>query len=534
MSSKFVRSVAAACVLAGLVLGCGSGSRAITTSGFPASAAFFSLPYLPTTAGEVGHLILANYAVEDAPVTVQAYGANAGAAALGEPLAAPSTIVVPANGTLRVPTGMFTGPGAVAGHIFVDTRDVGTLDPVTGEPTPIETTGFVVPSLERTFSGVLARGDALPGVVPHDACHVALMSETTSVQAINLSVMHMVGGSVPVPVTVTLREFDAEGTEFATFDVLLPPYGSLEFAPPTSLGHITLEVAVGGLPAGSEARFALATREEGAAVHVAPRFFDLPHIVAGVHDIGYFVDWGQDAFGNVYDFGLLISNPTDEAQTATIRGIFRDSPLPILLAPRTLSIAPRRTVFYGTTVLASDGLALGELHPFADLFGDALATTSYERAAIWVSVPGELEVSARAFDPAFDSFRLIERGGRRTTNAFASSQPVEALLGTGRLHEVLIANPLDRMLVIPVLAHTPGGTQYLLGSIDLGPYQRRSFTLDGSIFREDPNSLVDPPVERMKIKFSPLSGAMFSARSTTSAFDGRVLSIVPRIVDAAD
>jgi hypothetical protein len=521
-------------VLLAALAACGTGSSLFPTGGFLASSPTFALPYLPTLSGESAFLVLANYTEEDADVTVQAFAPNGGFAPLGAPYAPPVTVMVPGKGTSRLPVASFTGLGSGPGYLHVDTRDVATLDPVTGEPVPVATTGFVIPSLEREISGVVLRGDAMQGLVPRpDAVHAALHSLTTGAQVINRSITPMAGGSMPAPLLVTIAHYAADGTMASSSDVLLPPLGTFEFAPLVALGHVHV-MPKAPVPAGVEPGLALATREEGGVVHAAPRFQDTEDLLDAVHDVGFFADWGADNAGNVYDFSVVLSNPTSSALTATLRAVQREGTVAILTAPRVINMAPHRTLVLGTTNLVSEGLVVGEMTPLGDLFGDALAATRYERALLWISVPRDLEVSARTFDPAFGSFYTVERGARRTTNAFASSQPVEPVLGTGRFNDLLLANPGSQAMTIPVRVHTPGGTEYLLDSVQLGPFQRMTWSLDGRAFREDPNSLVEPPVERVKVKFSPTSGLFVGARTRRVNASDLLLLVTPRIVDAAD
>ena len=520
--------------LAFVLGGCGGGGKVFQTAGFRASSPTFVLPFTPSLSGESGWLVLANYTDRDADVFATAYKPNTGGAPMGEEFAPGTTFTVPARGSLRTPLGVLMGPASGPGFLYVDTRDVTTLDPVTGEPTPVDTTGFVIPSIERELIGVFQRGDACQGLVPQDmGVSVGVHGLTTQVQVINTSYSPMAGGVVHEPLLVTIRQLEADGSELTASDVLLPPLGSLEFAPAITLGQV-LVTPKAPVPVGVMPRLSIATREEGGVVHVAPRYQDTDEVLDEVHDIGWFADWGVDPYGNVHDFSFLLSNPTDDTLTATLRAVQREGASAILSTPRVLAIAPHRTVLLGTTNVASDGLELGESTPFGDLFGDALAAQGTESVALWLAVPRDLEVSARTFDPAFGSYYTVERGGRRTTNAFASSQPVEAVLGTGRFHDLLLANPSNNNITIPMRVHTPGGTEYIHPNIVLAPFQRMTYTLDGSIFKEDPNSLVEPPLDRVKVKFSPLSGAFIAARTRRTDANGLLILVTPRIVDAAD
>ncbi|MGE0193153.1 MAG: hypothetical protein AB7T63_14050 [Planctomycetota bacterium] len=535
MRTPSMPRVALAALALALVLGgCGSGSKLFQTGGFRASSPTFVLPFTPSLSGESAWLVLANYTDRDADVFATAYKPNAGVAPMGEPFAPGTTFTVPARGSLRTPLGLLMGPSSGPGFLHVDTRDVTTLDPVTGEPTPVDTTGFVIPSIERELIGVFQRGDACQGLIPQEAgVSVGVHGLTSEVQIINTSYSPMVGGVVHEPLHVTVRQLEADGSELLSTVEVLPPLGSLQFAPAITLGQVIV-TPLAPVPAGVMPRLSIAAREEGGVVHVAPRFQDTDEVLDEVHDIGWFADWGMDVYGNVHDFSFLLSNPTDDTLTATLRAVQREGSTAILSTPRVLAIAPHRTVLLGTTNVASDGLELGESTPFGDLFGDALAAQGTESVALWLAVPRYLEVSARTFDPAFGSYYTVERGGRRTTNAFASSQPVEPVLGTGRFHDLLLANPTNQDITVPLRVHTPGGTEYILSNIVLPPFQRTTFTLDGSIFREDPNSLVEPPLTRVKVKFSPLSGAFIAARTRRTDANGLLVLVTPRIVDAAD
>ena len=99
-----------------------------------------------------------------------------------------SPVVIPPNGEMRTPISLFLGALPAGGWVCVDTRDTTTLDPVTGEPTPVSTSGFVIPYLQRTNTGgILGLEEVvLQGITGRsDSVVLPITTQADAVQLIN-------------------------------------------------------------------------------------------------------------------------------------------------------------------------------------------------------------------------------------------------------------------------------------------------------------------------------------------------------------
>ena len=210
MPRRLLLSVVVLCALAFSTLGCGSGGDD-ETRGARQGSFVFALPFLPTSAAETATLGFKNVTTITGTVYVTPYTAAGAAYPSGT-----TAITVAGLAERQVNLASLLGAAAAGGWVHVDTRDIMTLDPTTGEPTPTSTSGFIFPYIQRGIVGGNAEEDSVAGIVPRaDEAHVCVFGPTLAVQLINHSVTEMGGGSTPLAVTF---DVDVSGARACTAD----------------------------------------------------------------------------------------------------------------------------------------------------------------------------------------------------------------------------------------------------------------------------------------------------------------------------
>lgn len=529
-------------MLAGVLLpavGCGSGTTDPVGGARPAPVTFV-LPFLPAGAGATHFLGLKNLYNAPAPVWVSAYtpaGVAYNVDGLPAPGIQPLILTVPANGELRVPLSTVTGAASLGGWLQVETRNAHVLSPVTGEPSPTLSSGFVIPYLSRATTGLGIDADSLSGVTWRSAgVNVAVTPNTDTIQLVNASYNQGAGATVPVAVTFSVSTFDTAGTLLSTVLVPVPGNGSASFAPTVAVGSV--RIAPGATVPGAPVppllqviNYAAMARENGLQQHVEHRYHEtsLAHLSAQI-EMGFEVEFGTDADGNLHDFEMLMSNPTATDVTLQLVAVYLEGDLPLLTTPRAFVLDAGRTVLMRTQTVDSLGLTLGEVSLFDDLFGDVFTSTGFRRATLYFQVPATIDVSVRQLDPAFFSFYRVVRAFPRSNNVCVFDLPIQETLLTGLRNTISITNPTNSAVTVPVEGFTPGGTRYLLDAITVGPRSRLDWTPDGMIFREDPSDLLGPPVAFMRFQFFPNVGLFFRGRVVRTDLPGVILFERPHIL----
>ena len=507
--------------------GCGSGGDDYA-GGARSAASTFVLPFLSEGAGESLTLGFKNVAGDDAPVYVNAYD-NAG----GNYGAANQMFTVPARGELRLALSTITGGATSGGSITVETRDVTMLDPVTGEPTPVATSGYVFPYLHRQQLGGSTEVDATPALVGHDdGVTIALTPASNRVQLLNQSFDQFAGGAVPQAVIFAINEFDAAGSQVgATLNQLVAANGAFDWFPTVTTGQVRVE-PVGVFGPQRRNRFALATRENNLQTHVESRATEetIDHWPSLVN-MGFEVAFGNDAAGNTHDFALVLSNPSARDESLTLQAVYRKGGVPVLTLPRGYSLGAGRTVYMRTTTRDSLGLRQGEDSWFEDLFGDVFLSTGFGEVTLYLQAPRSLDLSARHYDPAFGAFYQVLRSVPRTNRACIYDLPIQVTTASGTRNYISITNTTNGNLEVPVRAFTPMlGTEYILDPIVVPPFSRYDWSPDGMIFREEPTDTVGPAVPFLRFDLTPTTGALFRGRTEGRNAQGFFNYIAPTLV----
>jgi hypothetical protein len=515
---------------------CGGGSSSSSTSQSRIGPLVFALPFASVAGGEQYVVGLKNNASLSATAYVTVYLPT------GVPYAAGTTpIALAPHAEVRTSLALLTGAAFAGGWVQVDTRDVTTLDPVTGEPTPVATSGYITPYVQRANSGGFLGVDesSMQGVTARsDVVDLPIITRTDAVQLINYSYTPMAAGAMPTAVSFDVLSLDAFGAALGPPTVfVVPGNGSVAVpisVPFDSVGSVRI-TPTAPAPAGVEVRFLASALEIGRHDYTPARYFEAStSFWPGQLDMAFDVEFGPDFGGNVHDFGVVMNNPTAAPKTVALRQVFVGGGQPMLGTPRTYVIRPGGTVFMRTTTADSRGLdtGAGETSFFADIFGDAFLAAEFEQVSLWMQCPSDVNLSARHFDRAFASFYRVLDTILLTNTACVSDIPIQQSLLTGLRNEVRITNPTSRELTVPIRGFTPGGTEYIVDPIIVPPNGLVSWTPDGTIYREDPSNPVGNPVPFMQFLFTPSGGAFFRGRSTFRDPSDLILYIRPAITRA--
>lgn len=531
MVRRFLLPLLVLCAVGFGPLGCGSGGDD-DSRGARRGAFVFAIPFVPTTTSEIVTLGFKNVTTIDATIHVTPYMPSGAMYAGGT-----TVLVVPGQGELRAGLAGLLGEAAAGGWVHVDTRDVTTMDAVTGEPVPVATSGFIFPYVERALQGGSAERDSLAGLAPRaDEVRVCVSSATYAVQLVNHSIMEMAPASVPLPVTFDVDVVGSDGSTVSS-SVVGPVPGNgtvaLPFTPPFgTVGFVRVRPTTPA-GAGEQYRFSVSSREATLQNHAEGRFAEpddalFPTLV----DVGFDVEFGTDPDGNVHDFGVFLCNGSGASQTVTLQAIYRlAGGQPMLTTPRLFVLRTGRSVFMGTTDTVSFGLEIGETSWFSDLFGDAFVAQDFEAVTLYIQAPGGVDVSARHFDPSSTAFYRILTEIPRTNRACFSNVPVATSTLSSTRTWISITNTTASQLTVPVRAFTPAmGTEYILPDLIVPPRSRLDWSPDGIQLREEPTATVGPFVNRLRLEFVPTVGALFSGRVESRDAGGQLLYIRPTIV----
>lgn len=519
------RSLIILTIALGLTLpGCGGGGGDSDFFGLTPGPFTFGLP-LPLLIGSTDTFTLSNKSDLEADVYVSGYKATGAPYSAGMKkytLSPLETITLPLIGG-----GGVLGEGVAGGFLYVDSRDASTLD-TDGLPTPVATSGYIYPTLESRLGGITPIADAYEGFVWRSSTlSTSVTPETRAVHISNMSVDFMAGGAIPKGLAMTLKEYDTAGDIVVDTMIFVPPNATFTHVP-AGYGMVSAE------PLGTADLFQIGMRgfERDFYTSIEQRYkrnFDTQ--MPNLRELGFEVDFGVDFGNNRHDFGLLMSNPTDEDQTIVLRGILRaNGGEPLLTTPRFFIVGAHRTVFMATTTSKSFGLDVGEDSFFDDLFGEVLTATSFEAVTLSMQVPRDLNASVRRFDPAFNSFYVIQHGILRTAEAAALALRIEPFLGTGIFNDVLITNITNSDISMPVRMTTPGGTRYTLDTVTVPALSRYRWSPDGLQLREDPTDTIGPFVDRGCFRFSPPSGLLFRGRRREINNTDTIILITPQIL----
>jgi hypothetical protein len=510
--------------------GCGGAvAGAGATGSITAGPAEFAIPLVPDTTGTALVLGFKNLLATPAPVSVTARLPGGAPYALGT-----ITFLVPALGETRFPLGTFTGPGAAAGGwVHVDTRDVATPAPVTGEPTPVATTGFVVVYVKRFLAGV--EDDAAAGEAFRvDTSLAAITEHTFAYQVVNHSVVPMAAGSVPTAADWTVAELDAFGAVVSTATFLIPANASTSFTPVVATGKaVAFPTPPPGqsAPAGTLFKGAVAGIEADPQVQIEARLLEVADTTLGIRAVGFPVRFGNDgAGGDVYDFSLVLSNRGTARATATIEAILGADGQGIWTQPIAIGLDSGATKVLRTTTIDSRGLDLGETSPFQPLFGPVGAATSVQVFWMWLNVPSTVDVSLREYDSVFKEWYQILPGRKQTTDVTYAGVDVVPTLPSGTRNWITLMNPRTTPMTVQVRAYTPGGVEYILSPLTVPPLSRRDYSPDGTVITEVPSDPMAPPVPFVSFRLSASGGMFFGGRKERRDIAGFLKSQTSQVI----
>ncbi len=505
--------------------GCGSGGGG--GEAFPLGAYLYALPFLPDGQAQVAELCLANLADREASVQVRAFDPT-GAPYPGTPVIE----MLPALGSLFRPLGAYTGGANNGGWLEVETRDPLALDAVLGTPTPTATSGRVVAALQRTVN--LGDGETTPGIpLQGEPVYLTVLPQVASLQLINASYVPNPAGATPETVDFDVDFYDEDGDPVGGISVPVPGGGSVTISPLVSFGMVSARPATGlgqSASALTEFLYALAALENNGQVQIDTRLVEVSGRFA--RDIGFDLSFGTDGDGNVHDFAFPISNPTDDAQTVIFRSV-RAADGTALLSNAAVPLAPHQTKYVATSTLLSMGLDPGEASPLDAAFGPVGSFPGFRQLQVEVRRPAGVQVGARDHDPVSGGHYRIANG-LALSNLFYAKLGVSPVLPSAMRHYTTFMNRTDAPRTVLIRAFTPGGTEYILPSVDVPPFGRIDWSPDGTVFREVPGDTQGPALTMLGFRFTANGGLFWGAREEKRQANDLLVFVRPSLVYNAD
>lgn len=478
------------------LVACGTGAGGNAAGGAFEGPAELALPVFAD--GALKALVLRNLATQDAPVKVTTV-----------PGGATATYNVPATGELRVAVGL------AEGWLIVDTRDPGTQ-------AVLSTTGFVEPYLWAERAG--PDGEAAMAAV-FQSTEAILPVHPATDRALLLN--HGPAGSF------TVCTFAADGTLLSVVPQVVAQDASavLDLSGLAgTAGHLSVLP-----PGGGGAAYAVAALEDEDLVYESDdRVERVSRLLTGGGSslATLVVDFGRDgSSGDTRDFDLLVANGTDAGGTFTLHAVYDGGGNAVLAAPRLLSLSPRASRLYATTLADSIGLGVGETHPYADLFGDVFTRSSVGRYHLIVSVSDGVFLTGRAFDPFAQEFgaRLRPVGLHHSVSVLVSD--AQTTTQSGIHSEVLIENPNNGPIQVAVRGFTETeGTEYVLPTLVVPARSVLAMSADALGLTEVVGDTISPPARNLRLRYS--SNAVFGlfARQTRQSPQELLVLVTPYIV----
>lgn len=482
---------------------CGSGDASGATGTIVVGPAVMAIPALPVGIQQNVVLGLRNLTEEVAMVYVTAHRPDGTAYPAGT-----VPVTLPPGGGVWESIMTFTGGVPAAGWFEIDTRNPNVLD-ANGEPSWTSTTGFVAAYVHRIEGG--EESDAtLAMAFRDDFAFVNITEGTFSYQVINHSYVPAGGGSTPAAITATVNTYDAYGLLTSSLPVNIDAGGTFaSLAPVTFTGRVEVVPATG--PAGAMYRIAISTQELNSRTMAEGRFLYVPRDLPrreGAFDL----EFGWDQFGNPYDFGVVLTNPTDSREDVQIHPIHRSDGAAITVDPIIVGVNAKSTKYLATTTDNSEGLEAGEVSPFELIFPSIGGFPPVTEFTMHLSAPVGMAISAREFPALFTTWYRILPGRKGTTDAIVLGVDVPTDVGLGVRNFISLMNPTARPRSVHIRGYTPGGTVYILGPLTLSGYQRLDWSPDGTIWREEPTDTTGPAVRFMAFRFSSDGGIFINGR----------------------
>jgi hypothetical protein len=444
-------------------------------------------------------LALRNLAGTDATVDVST--------ALLTPLLG-SPFTVPALGELRIPV-------AAADSWLLVT----TTAPTEGLVEPYLLTERSGPDEEAVGAAVLASTQSA----------IPIHTLTDKVLFLNASTIGVVPAATAADFLFTFHATDGTATLLTGAPILVGTQSTLVVPVPLgSVGHLSVVPAPfpQTAPAGTDFAFTLATHDDNDIVLDVDdqrRLLD----AGSFSSADLILDFGKDAEGNYHDFDIVASNVSDAPTSFTITSIRDFSGAPIKVTPRTVNLLTRQTRLYASNVADTVGMTLGEVHPFADLFGDVFAASGLTRFRMALSISDGVFLTARQFDPLALDFAMRARPlARRHTNSSLISESQTTTAG-GILNFIQLSNPTSGPMTVNMRAFTQiEGTEYVLPSVMVPAYGMLDFSADALGLREIVGDLTSPEVRNLRIV--ALSNIAFVLRAFQRTRNGAELIVMVR------
>jgi hypothetical protein len=313
----------------------------------------------------------------------------------------------------------------------------------------------------------------------------------------------------------------------------IPANGSLLLTPTVTNGRVSVEPAPPPgqvAPAGTIFRTGVSSSESDPQVLIEARLLEASDSTVALRDTGFDFAFGQDFEGNFHDFAIQATNATPSDLSLVIQHIAKSDGTQLIAAPRTVVVRANGSKLLATTDVDSRGLEAGETSPFSDIFGDVSVSTGYQELFVHVQAPVGMDVAGRDYDSVFKSYYRIIPGRKFTNDMAVVGVEVEPTTTTGVRNWVSFMNPFSSTDDISVRAYTPGGTEYILDTLTVGPLMRFDWSPDGLVFREDPTDLTSPPVPFVSFRFTSQGGLVFSARKERRNVMGFFLSVTPHVL----
>lgn len=490
--------------LAGLtpLLGCGDGG-AVNGGGFVSATGPIEMALPIFDDGALKTVVLRNFSGDDVTVSVRRSD--------GLGATAPVNLTIGALAEQRV------APGLLEGWVLVN-----TIDPLTGQAGPgtgqveafvhAERTG---PDEEVCPAATFQRREAVLAIHPKTD-GVLLLNHDDVVRTFTVCAFGTASGP---PVSVVTYPVGPQASRRLNDFVALPG----------RIGHLSVLQ--------EDAPFALAAVEDDDLVYDVddrlngtPRLLDAGAAAQATLVLGF----GRDPQSGGYeDFDLVLSNATDDPSPrgVTLHSVHDEFGNALLTTPRTLTLGPRATRLLGTTLATSLGLEVGEVHPFADLFGDVFATTSHRRFHAELSISQGVVLRGRAFDPLVLEYagRVLPTSRRTTTSVLVVDAQTTLLSGLSNV--ITLANPSSGPVTVQVRAFTAiEGTQYDLPTIILPARSLTDVRADALHLKETPGVPTLADVPSLRLLFSGSGPFVTSGRRAGRDTSNLLLFITPHLV----
>lgn len=474
-----------------LLAGCGGGGGSPFNSKGPVD---WGVPFVPLGVSQSMRINLRNIDTSPATVTLQGYKID------GTPYSGAIPVTIDPSDEHAVDIfEALGGNDPLGGFVLVHT------------PTQMVEAAFDVKDPGKDAeeaSRAWPLGDlALPP--PATTAGITITSQTDLVQLSNPT-----SAGITVFVTAYAEPFDPFLPPVASSPapVALAPFETKYFEPDAISGVIAFH---GALQLSSVSPFFVAGRED-LAFDGTPPVHPADRILTAV------VAFGQvTAVPLTYtDFAMILRNDDDSSHTFTLNAITYPDGTALKLSPRTVTLAA-----FESREISTQGL------PFFDLFGDATLETFLTRVRIEMTVPEEINVTFRQFDPVFLLSNMTVVPHTATHVADTLGVDPSPLFNGPTRTTMSIVNPTFSPVVVTVESLVPQPDGFAAPPVALATFTIPvggfvDFSPDGAIYTDRDGFIVDVVGFRFK---SPSAFVVVGRREVVTP-GGVVLRLSPVIV----